>query len=177
MDRATQSTNCTTVCIDIKNFNTTPGATVQTWPCGRGSGLNEDWVVGAGSIMSMQTPPTCLTVVQPIGLGATLSTANCSSSDPGQALAFSAGASRIVHVPTGLCVDSAPPGFCLEPTHSNWTFCDSDAALDDRSADIVSRLSLADEILALTTGQPLLSSVGLPPYNWLEWAGSDPGII
>jgi hypothetical protein len=58
------------------------------------------------------------------------------------------------------------PSFCQEPEHSNWTFCDPDASTDDRAADIVSRLSLADKISALGTATPALPSVGLASYQW-----------
>ena len=57
------------MCVDIAGFNTQPGATVQTFPCGRGSGLNEDFVISPSSIKSMQTPPTCLAAAEPLANG------------------------------------------------------------------------------------------------------------
>jgi hypothetical protein len=127
--------------------------------CGRGSKLNEDFVISATSIESMQTPPTCLSVAAPnmsfIINGSSLTTAECDSSDPLQQLAYSASTQLIVHVPTGLCVDAGSPlppqDFCGILGHSAWTICDSNAPIDARSADIVARLSLADKIQALGT--------------------------
>lgn len=46
-----------------------PGADVYTWPCGDGSKLNEDWVISASSIQSMQTPATCLAVGRFVAAG------------------------------------------------------------------------------------------------------------
>lgn len=161
---------CATVCIDIESFNTNPGATVRTFPCGRGSKLNQDFVVSADSIKSMQTPPTCLAVIVPIINGTGVTTAECSASDPNQELAYSAASGEIVHVPSGLCLDSGSPlppqVFCSVGDHASWPFCDPNTAIDDRVADIVSRLSLADKISALGTQTPFLSSVGMNPYQW-----------
>ena len=122
----------------------------------------------------MQTPATCLAVPSPYLTGSLVTTANCSASDPNQQLAFSAASSRIVHVPSGLCVDSsstppAPPSYCEQAAHASWTFCNPNAALEDRAADIVSRLSQADKIAALGTATPALSSVGMPAYQWCVW--------
>ena len=70
-------------------------------------------------------------------------------------------------------------------TVSAWPICDPTQALDARSADIVSRLSLADKIAALYGGQwgkygpgmggPAFPSVGIEfGYNW--WSEAAHGI-
>ena len=46
--------------------------------------------------------------------------------------------------------------------------------LDDRAADIVSRLSVNDKISSLVTGTGSLPSVGLPAYQW--WSEATHGI-
>ena len=69
---------------------------------------------------------------------------------------LSAAAGALATVPSTWC-SSAPP--------SGWPICNTQLALDVRSADIVSRLSLADKISALGTGTPALNSVGLPSYK------------
>ena len=163
------------MCLDIEGFSTKPGATVYTWPCGSGgAGTNEDWLVGASSIASRQSPPTCLAVAAAsageVANGTIVSTAECSASDPMQALTYSAATGLIVHTPSGLCVDAGSnlpaPAFCTSRDHASWTLCDPTASLDDRAADIVSRLSLADKILALNTATPFLASVDMPAYQW-----------
>jgi hypothetical protein len=65
-----------------------------------------------------------------------------------------AGAAAVV--PSTWC-NSAPP--------SGWDVCNPSLSLDVRSADIVSRLSIADKIKALGTGTPALSSINLPQYK------------
>ena len=56
--------------------------------------------------------------------------------------------------------------FCATAPQSGWVFCNPSAALDDRAADIVGRLSLADKINATVSSSPALPSVGLPAYQW-----------
>lgn len=168
------------MCIDIEGFDTSAGATVYTWPCGSGSKANELWTVSAQSIRSQQTPPTCLAASQAV-LGAFVTTAECSDSDPLQALAFSASSGQIVHVASGLCVDAgspvpAPPMplWCAKAPQSAWPVCDSSADISVRANDITMRLSLADKFSALGTATPALPSVGLPSYQW--WSEATHGL-
>ena len=65
--------------------------------------------------------------------------------------------------------------------------CDPSRSLDDRAADVVARISLADKIQLLSGGQypgggsdPLAKgipapSIGLPPYNW--WSEATHGLL
>ena len=78
---------------------------------------------------------------------------------------LSAAAGAAATVPSTWC-QSAPP--------STWPVCNTQLSLDARSADIVSRLTIADKISALGTGTPALNSVGLPSYNW--WSEGAHGI-
>lgn len=158
-------------CLDIEGFSTQPGAVVYTFPCGHGSKLNEDWVISPTSIKSMQTPPTCLAAAPGSGVsnGTLVTTAECSDSDPNQALAFDAASGLIKHVGSGLCVDAgspvAPSSFCDEADHATWPICDYTQSIAARAADIVSRLTLADKYLALGTATPFLPSVQMAPYQ------------
>jgi hypothetical protein len=169
-----------TMCIDIEGFNEGDGAEVYTWPCGKGgAGTNEAWNVTANSIMSKDGGNKCLTAEtdMQVGIGSIITTNDCSAADPAQQLHFDAATGNIVHVPSGLCVDAKIAStitFCTRPDHVNWTICDPNAAIDDRAADIVSRLSLADKIQALNTGTPVLPSVGMAAYNW--WSEATHGI-
>ena len=92
----------------------------------RNAGPRLQWTISASSIKSQQTPPTCLaaatSTVVPF---TTVTTANCSATDPAQTLAYSAATGLIVHTPSGLCVDggSPIPPFCGLPEHASWTFC------------------------------------------------------
>jgi hypothetical protein len=169
--------NTPPMCVDISNFNTNPGAEVWTWPCGDGSKANEWWTITASSIASQQTPSTCL-AAESADVGAAVTTAVCSATDPLQQLAYSPATQLIVHTPSGLCVDGGsalpPEQWCAKPPQANWTICDASAALDDRAADIVARLSLADKIAALGTGTPRLPSIALPSYQW--WSEATHGI-
>jgi len=165
-------------CIDIKNFSTLPGALVYTYTCGDGSKQNEDWSVSAASIQSQQSPPTCLAVSGPAVPGASVTTAQCAGGDAAQTLAFAPATGLIVHTPSGLCVDSGSPQppvyWCGLGDHPSWTICDPTAGVDDRAADIVSRLSLSDKYLALGTATPVLNSIELPAYQW--WSEATHGI-
>ena len=69
---------------------------------------------------------------------------------------------------------TVPSTWCLSAPPSTWPVCNPLLGLDVRSADIVSRLSIADKISALGTGTPALNSVGLPSYNW--WSEAAHGI-
>lgn len=159
------------MCIDIANFNTNPGAEVYTWPCGDGSKNNEVWIVTGNQIKSAQTPATCLAVASNVYYnGTSVTTDNCNTNDPLQGFSFDATSGSILHVASGLCVDGGSPvpvtDYCDDPVHKTWPFCDYTQSLDVRSADIVSRLSVADKIKALNTATPSLSSVGLHSYQW-----------
>jgi hypothetical protein len=57
---------------------------------------------------------------------------------------------------------TVPSTWCQSAPPSTWPVCNTLLSLDARSADIVSRLSIADKISALGTGTPALNSVGLP---------------
>jgi beta-D-xylosidase 4 len=66
-------------------------------------------------------------------------------------------------------------GFCADATRATWTICDTSAALDARSADIVARLSLADKINLTVMGPTNVSSVpGLDAYSW--WSEATHGV-
>lgn len=50
---------------------------------------------------------------------------------------------------------------------STWTICNPNAAIDDRAADIVSRMSLDDKFAALVTAPAQnLTGINLTAYNW-----------
>jgi len=163
-------------CIDIEGFDTNPGAEVYTWPCGSdGAGANEVWDVTGAQIKSGQTPATCLCATGAT-VYSTITTCACNTNDPLQSLQWSSSTGNIVHTASGLCVDggTAPPPFCQRPPQSGWTLCNPNAAIDDRSADIVSRLTVADKIQALGTATPGLPSVGMGPHQW--WSEATHGI-
>jgi len=176
----TASLSSQPMCIDIEDYSTQPGATVWTFPCGKGSKLNENFDVGATSITSRQTPPTCL-VAQFASPGALVTTALCSATDPLQALSYSS-STGLITLGSGdaqLCVDSNAPPMPLPPwcsltPQSGWPICDPKQSLDARAADIVGRLSQDDKIAALVTATKALPSVGLPPYQW--WSEATHGI-
>ncbi len=111
-------------------------------------------------------------------MGAQISTNTCNTADPLQTLSYDATSGLITHTPSGLCVDGGSPlpptPWCSVPPRNTWLFCDPSAALDDRSADIVSRLSINDKIESLVTGTGSLPSVGLPAYQW--WSEATHGI-
>ena len=157
------------LCIDISDFNTNPSAEVYTWPCGQGSGANEVWIVTGSQIKSGQTPATCLAATS-TDVGSQVSTNTCNTGDALQTLLFDASTGLITHTGSGLCVDGGSPlppsNWCATPPRNTWTFCNPAAALDDRAADIVNRLSVADKIQSLVTQTGPLPSVGLPAYQW-----------
>jgi Ricin-type beta-trefoil lectin domain len=164
------------MCFDIEGFDTNPGATVYTWPCGsNGAGANEVWSISGSQIKSGQSTPTCLCAA-----GTTpfveVTTCKCDPTDPAQGLLYDAASGLIKHTASGLCVDAGSPAppYCGALPHSSWTICDPTAPIDARAADIVSRMSLADKIQALDTGTPPLPSVGLPAYQW--WSEATHGI-
>ncbi len=150
---------------------------MYTWPCGDGSGTNEVWIVTGAQIKSGQTPATCLAATATT-VGSLVSTNTCNPADPLQALNYDATSGLITHTPSGLCVDGGTPlpptPWCSVPPRNTWVFCDPAAALDDRAADIVSRLSVNDKISSLVTGTGSLPSVGLPAYQW--WSEATHGI-
>ena len=149
---------------------------------GSGSKTNENWNVTASYIQSLENPGLkCLRAGYPgdaPAIGAKITTADCNPADPAQALAFSAATGLITHAASGLCVDAGSivpiEPWCQNAARSSWTVCNMAAGIDARAADIVSRLSLADKILALNTDQHTLTSVGLPAYNW--WSEATHGI-
>lgn len=59
-------------------------------------------------------------------------------------------------------------------TFKSAVFCDVTKGIDERAADIVTRLSIAEKIDALGTATGPLPSVGLPAYNW--WSEATHGI-
>lgn len=67
-----------------------------------------------------------------------------------------------------------PVGWCNDATRATWPICDTSAALDTRSADIVSRMSVDDKVLALSTVAADLNSISLPGYCW--WSEGAHGI-
>lgn len=66
----------------------------------------------------------------------------------------------------GVSAASGQFNWCQSAPQSSWTICDMSASISDRTADIVSRLTIADKIQALNTGTPSLPSINLPAYNW-----------
>ena len=64
--------------------------------------------------------------------------------------------------------------WCGQAPQSTWTICNQVGAIDDRAADIVSRLSFNDKVNCLVTATDALPSVGLPAYQW--WSEATHGI-
>ena len=56
-------------------------------------------------------------------------------------------------------------GWCADPSRAAWPICDQTASLEDRAADIVSRLTLKDKI-SLTSNDASAPSIQLPKWNW-----------
>lgn len=69
-----------------------------------------------------------------------------------------------------------PAAWCASAPPSTWPVCDARLGLDERAADIVSRLSTADKMSALSVMNDDLPfpSIGLPPHNW--WSEATHGI-
>lgn len=66
-----------------------------------------------------------------------------------------------------LCLDKAGK-FAAMP------WCDATKPIDDRVADMVGRMSVAEKIGALGTGTPAIPSLGLPAYDW--WSEAPSGV-
>ena len=64
--------------------------------------------------------------------------------------------------------------WCSLAPQSGWQICNPTSPIDARAADIVTRLSQADKIVALSSNYKSLSSVGLPSWNW--WSEATHGI-
>ena len=87
-------------------------------------------------------------------------------------------------IATMLCAVEARRGgvdgpYLVNPCTTNATFksavfCDVTKGIDERAADIVTRLSITEKIDALGTATGPLPSVGLPAYNW--WSEATHGI-
>lgn len=65
-------------------------------------------------------------------------------------------------------------GFCSDPIRATWRICDSSAALDARSADIVSRLTLTDKVNLTLMGPVNVSLAGLEAFTW--WSEATHGV-
>ncbi|CAJ1441850.1 unnamed protein product [Effrenium voratum] len=57
---------------------------------------------------------------------------------------------------------------------AKFPFCNATLPLDDRVADAVGRMTLAEKIGALGTNTPAIPSLGLPRYNW--WSEASSGV-
>ena len=53
-------------------------------------------------------------------------------------------------------------------------WCDSSKPVDERVADMVSRMTIAEKIANLDTQAPAIASLGLNAYNW--WSESTHGV-
>ena len=69
---------------------------------------------------------------------------------------------------------AAGQSYCSQLPQSGWPICDTTLGLDERAADIVSRMSLADKISATVSSTPALPSVNLGQYQW--WSEATHGI-
>ena len=167
-------TSGTPMCMDISDFDQADNATIWTWPCGSGSGTNEDWQINANSIVSGQASAKCLRAgytsdTGAAGVGSVVTTETCAAT-PAQGFVYSAATGLITHTASGLCVDGATVvSYCEQAAHSNWTICDVSADMTARAEDLVARMTTADKITALGTDAGVLPSIGLPAYNW--WSG------
>lgn len=154
------------------------GALLRTAQCG--SGPYEGWDVSPTAVASTSVAGLCVSADAPspgaVINGTPVVFGACADADTAFALAPATG--RITHSPSGLCVDYGSqlrgPPFCSTAPQSAWPFCDPAAPLDARAADIVGRLSLDDKIRATVSASPVLTSVGLPAYQW--WSEATHGI-
>ena len=74
--------------------------------------------------------------------------------------------SRIVPAGDKLCISAAAGRFSTQP------WCNSTLSIDERVADMVSRMTLAEKIPNLNTPGAPIQSLGLDKYNWWEEASS-----
>ena len=61
---------------------------------------------------------------------------------------------------------------CLQAPYSTMPWCNTNLAIDERVADMLSRMNISEKIPSLNTDAPDIKSLGLNGYNWWEEAST-----
>ena len=155
-------------------------ATVYTSPCGSAFALDLAPDTPRTSLALADGSGLCLAVV-PAGAarGALLQLAPCAASSAAasaaavpdaQAFSFASATGALVHAPSGLCVDSGSRFRACAPggPGAGLPFCDATAAVDERVADLVARLSFDEKASMLSTPSGGAPGLGVSTQQWWQ---------
>lgn len=132
-------------------------------------GYNQQWHydTATGNIVSLMNG-LCVTAMGFVA-GAPVRTDTCTTSNPSQQWAYNAtsGAFTVPSAP-GLCLDAGASVSCTMPPYSGYTYCDPDASVDARVADLVPRLLPFDFQALLANDNPGVPRLGIPRIEFSE---------
>lgn len=190
----TPSAYSETICLTTSN--TTVGAAVQSYACqspllatqtfsidSQGHLLlnyqNTNYVIDPSYNQNITNP--LYYIGSPLYFN-TLTTATSGSIFTLNTTGYPAGTGTLVHKDSQLCLDAGPlPNGhgCLDPAVRSLPFCNPDLLVDDRVADLISRLTLAEKIGLTGSGNwndgrsscdtidPGVERLSIPPTEWL----------
>ena len=148
-------------------------STVFTSPCGSALKVNLTPDAPRTALALGDASGLCVAVVSPAGAtrGVVLQLAPCVAPLPdAQAFSLSSATGALVHVASGLCVDSGTRfKGCEEGTAgAGLPFCDVSSPIDDRVADLVARLTFDEKVAMLATASGGAPAVGVSPAQWWQ---------
>jgi hypothetical protein len=148
--------------VDLSGPSRAPGTLAHMWGEYSPTVSNQLWSVSGNAFASDYANGSCLAVATP-SMGETLALAACAAGDPLQAFSLD-DASGLIHFggEGGLCVQAGGPEVsCAIAPFSSYTYCNSSAPIDDRIADLVSRLTPGEKAASLDSSVPAIPRLGV----------------
>jgi hypothetical protein len=157
--------------MDIGAWSNQTGSEIHVWYNTTGSlGVNEQWSYNAstGQIVSLMNGLCAATSAVLSGMPVRTETCTPSGSSF-QSFDYDA-ATGYFHLradPT-LCLDAGSSASCSQAPYSSYVYCDPNASVDARVADLVPRLTPADFQALLDSSNPGIPRLGIPKIQFGE---------
>eukprot|EP00759_Apiculatamorpha_spiralis_P033634 PhF_6_TR34957/c0_g1_i1/m.50726/K15920/XYL4; beta-D-xylosidase 4 len=155
--------------LDIGAWANNTGAEIHMWYNNTGSqGYNQQWRydTSSGQITSMMNG-LCVTA-RASAVGMTVITGQCSNNNPLQAFDFTSDGHLQLRSAPSFCLDVGSQASCQEAPFSSYVYCNPDASIESRVADLIPRLLPIDFQMLLDNSNPGIPRLGVPPVQFGE---------
>lgn len=157
--------------LDVEGWGNSTGSRLHAWENSTSGWqpVNQQWSVNSatGQIVSLMNGMCAEASSALAGMPVTLQ--HCSSSNPLQSFNYEA-STGFFHssADSTLCLDVGSSVTCLDAPFSGYTYCDPDASIDARVADLIPRLVPADYQALLDNDNPGIPRLGIPRIQFGE---------
>jgi hypothetical protein len=157
--------------MDIAGWSNSSGAEVHVWFNTTGpNGFNEQWLYNSSTGQIVSTMSHLCAAASAVLSGMPVRMATCSAAGSALDSFDFDSATGLFHLradPT-LCLDAGTSASCSQAPYNTFLYCDPDASVDDRIADLIPRLTAPDYQALLDNANPGIPRLGIPKIQFGE---------